>query len=146
MSRTSGYSLLELVVTLVIAGIVLAVAVPRFTGNETQTVWYYEQVKAAMRFAQRQAVAQRRGIYVCVSASSVSLGYNSTCSTALVKPGTVAAYTIAAPTGVTFTNPAPPFTFSFNGLGQPSAALTVTVSGFGNTHSITVTSETGYVI
>jgi MSHA pilin protein MshC len=137
MNRAGGFTLMELVVVIVLAGILAALAIPRFTGTESSATWYSEQVKAAARYAQRQAVAQRRNVYVCIAATSVSLTYDAGCSTALTQPGTTAAYSLAAPSGVSLATT----TFSFNSLGQPSSAQSLNIAG----HTITVEAETGYV-
>src|SRR5258708_18039036 len=76
MRPSAGFSLLELVITLVIAGILAALSIPYFTDSESKTPWFYEQVKAAVRYAQGQAVAQHRLVYVCISATQVKLGYD----------------------------------------------------------------------
>src|SRR5258706_16375780 len=78
--KARGFSLIELVVVMVIAAILAALAIPMFTDSESKATWYVEQVKAAVRFAQRQAVAQHRSVFVCVSGSAVSLGYDLSCT------------------------------------------------------------------
>ncbi len=128
---------MELVVVIVLAGILAALAIPRFTGTESSATWYSEQVRAAVRYAQRQAVAQRRNVYVCIGVTSVSLTYDAACSTALALPGTSAVYSLAAPSGASLAAT----TFSFNSLGQPSSAQSLNIAG----HTITVEAETGYV-
>jgi MSHA pilin protein MshC len=137
MSRADGFSLLELIVVIALAGILAALAIPHFTDTESRATWYSEEVKAAMRYAQRQAVAQRRNVYVCIGATSISLAYDAGCSTLLTQPGTTAAYSLTAPSGASLTVA----TFSFNALGQPSSAQSLAIAG----HTVTVEAETGYV-
>jgi MSHA pilin protein MshC len=136
MSRARGFSLMELVLTLVIAGILAALAIPQFNQPEIDASWFQEQVKAALRYAQRQAGAQRRAVYVVVSATDVQLCYDAACASPVSDFATGAAYrTKAAPTGVALT----PQTFSFNSLGQPSSGATLVIG------STTVEADTGYV-
>jgi len=140
MSLARGFSLIELVVVLVLAGILAALAIPRFTSTESSATWYAEQVKAAARYAQRQAVAQRRNVYVRVQSNEVDICYDSGCTTPasfLSLPGTTSAYILPTPSGVTLTA----MTFWFNSLGQPSGTLPSNIAG----HPITVEVETGYV-
>ena len=137
MRRAAGFSLLELVVVIVIVAILAALAIPRFTDSETRASWYQEQVKAGIRYAQRQAVAQRRAVFVEVQASQVRLCYDAGCGTALTQLADGAPYVLQAPAGVTL---APVGIFSFDALGQ-TAGYGVSVGG----HAITVNAGTGYV-
>ena len=138
MRPARGFSLTALVVVLVIVGILAALTLPRLLDSETQASWYVEQVRAAVRYAQRQAVAQRRPVFVEVQASQVRLCYDAACASVLAQFADGQPYVLAAPTGVTIV--AVP-TFSFDGLGRPPAAQTISVGG----QIITVQAETGYV-
>jgi MSHA pilin protein MshC len=150
MKRPAGYTLLELVLVIVIAGIIAAVTIPRFTDAESKATWFHEQVKAGIRYAQRQAVAQRRCVFVQTTSTQVKLFYgDSSCAitgTPLTFLATMAegkapgdAYVLDAPSGVTIS---PATSFSFNGLGQPSASnISLSVGG----KTIAVAAETGYV-
>ena len=139
MTRARGYSFIELVLVLVVAGILAAIAMPQFNQNEVNASWFYEQVKGGLRYAQRQAVAHRRTVWVFVAANSVELCYTATnpCPLADSVPdfATASPYKLTAPAGVALS----PLAFSFNALGQPSAGAPFLVG------TARVEPETGYV-
>lgn len=153
-----GYSLIELIVTITVATILAAVAIPFFTASSTDAAWFNEQAKAAVRYAQRQAVAQRRSVHVVVTAGLIRLCYDSGCGSPVSRfgaevwtPGSTptpapgANYTLTVPTGVAVT----PVSFSFNGLGQPVNSLGEIVSAgtisFTAGSTVTIAAETGFV-
>ena len=142
LRRARGYSLAELVIVIVIATILAAITIPQFNQPEIDATWYHEQVRAAVRYAQRTAVAQRRCIFVSVTATQVQLfdgDTNCVMTATLVTQLTGQAVVLNAPAGVVL-SPAPN-NFWFNGLGQPSGATGITVGS----RSIVVNAETGYV-
>ena len=145
MRSSGGFSLVELIVVLVIAGILAAIAIPRLTDAESKATAYAEQVIAVVRFAQRQAVAQHRSVFVCVQASAVSVGYDAACTGAAAQSGAIVQIPqqLVAPGNVSLAASTTPF--SFNALGQPNpiAGVTITLTGAGKT--VNVTRETGYV-
>lgn len=137
-----GFSLAELVIVIVIAAIIAAIAIPQFSQREIDAAWYHEQVRSAVRHAQRTAVAQRRAVFVVVEAGpTLSLCYAAGCGagTRLTQPGSTDPFELAAPSGVPLSISASPL--SFNGLGQPSSGATVSVGA----RSVTINAETGYV-
>lgn len=137
MKRASGFSLVELVVIIVILAILAAIAIPLFSDSQIKANWYQEEVRAGMRYAQRQAVAQRRNVYVIVQANQVELCYADPCGARLTKLSDGQNYILAAPSGVVLA----PQTFHFNALGQPSGPVSLPVGAA----TITVAAETGYV-
>ena len=136
MTRARGYSALELVIALVIAGILAALAMPYFADREANATWFQEQVKAALRYAQRQAVANRRQVHVFLTPSEVKLCFDNPCTT----PNELVHQRLAAPNGVPISTTTD---FYFNGLGKPSIGSTLNFTVGGKT--VTVYAETGYV-
>jgi MSHA pilin protein MshC len=137
-----GFTLLELVTVIMILGILAAVTAASFNPKSIDQTWFREQVKSAVRYAQKTAIAQRRLIYVSVDASApykLKLCYDSGCTSPVSSLASSAAFELTPPSGITLTASASPFTF--NGLGEPSAAVTLAVNG----NPVTVTAETGYV-
>jgi MSHA pilin protein MshC len=149
-----GFTLIELVMTLIIVGILSVVVVPKmFVKSVFQSRGLTDQVQASLRFAQKMASAQHR--FVCATFTSTSLslttGATNTCGTAVASLSGSGNYVINAPSGITIT--ASTTLFSFNSLGQPRTAtgadaaigaVTVSVAG-DTTRVITVEAETGYV-
>jgi len=147
-----GFTLVELVMTLVVIGVLAAVAAPRFFGNNVfQSRGFADQVQAALRYAQKTAIAQRRNVCVAfptagtlaASAASVS-GAGSACDTSLLSPSGQSGVWVDAPSGIQFSTK--PNDFKFDALGVPwIGASGVGTSGIIGTTIITVEAETGYV-
>lgn len=138
-----GFTLVELVMTIVIVGIIGAVVAPRFIDNNVfQSRGFADQVQASLRYAQKSAIAQRR--FVCagfaINSITLTIGATPVCGTPLISPAG-GPYVISAPAGITFS--VLPFDFSFNALGRPSVGQTLGVNGSAN--QIIIEAETGYV-
>lgn len=137
-----GFTLVELVMTMIIIGIVGAVAAPRFFDNNVfQSRGFADQVQATLRYAQKVAIAQNRFVCAAFTNSSVtlSLGATAACSTPLVLPDGNAV--LNAPAGIIFT--ATPNDFNFDAQGTPSAGQIINITGA--TQAVTVEAGTGYV-
>lgn len=141
-----GFTTIELVVTIVVIGALAAFAVPRFISRDSfDSRGFYDKSTAIVRLAQKTAVAWRRNVFVCVTATQVAAGAAAGCATPITNPVTGAPAVETAPSGVTL-SALPPF--SFDGLGRPSAAITIifisTIAG-DPPRQIAVQAETGYV-
>jgi MSHA pilin protein MshC len=131
----------ELVAVLVIMAVLAAVAVPRFWGSEFQEARLLDETAAALRFAQKSALAMQRTVCVSFTATTVTLSYDpnyatAVCNTALTAP-TGGAYVVTAAGGTALA--AVNFTYSRTGL--PSIGQTITAGG----RPIIVEAGSGYV-
>jgi MSHA pilin protein MshC len=152
MRRELGFTIVELVAVLVIAGIISAIAAPRFIGTDAfEARGSYGTFMAALRYAQKTAIAQRRTVYAVINTSSrvLCLGYTNNCSSAVIDPATLAAYAKTLSSKVNIT--ASITSIGFDGLGRPLPNTTATftlqnaVLPSESTRTITIEAETGYV-
>jgi MSHA pilin protein MshC len=143
----SGFTLAELVVVMLIIGVLAVAVVPRLLDSQTfDSRGFNDETLAALRYAHKAAIAQRRTVCVDFSATSVTLTLasvvgSSTCDLNLTGPAGDSPFQVAASPGVTYT--AVPTDFLFNATGQASLGQTLQVAGEADT--ITVEQETGYV-
>lgn len=151
--RCRGFTLVELVVVIVIVGVVALIAIPRFTGVDSfRSRGFYDEATSVVRYAQKTAIAWRRQVFVCVTASSVAASAAAGCATPLNHPATGAPLVSNVPAGVALS----PVDFRFDGIGRlldsagsPSAAaitiaISTTIAG-DPARQIVVEAETGYV-
>jgi MSHA pilin protein MshC len=146
----AGFTLVEMVVVLILVGILAVVAIPRLVGiGSYDTLGFYDRVASGLRYAQKQAIAKRRNVCATFAATSVTFtfaavaGAAQPCDTNLVGPGGQSPYTLSPQSsGVAFT--ATPANFSFDALGRPSTAQTISITGDG-IRTLSVEPETGYV-
>jgi MSHA pilin protein MshC len=141
--------MVELILVMVIAGILAAVAVPRMIGRSSfDTRGFADQLGATVRFAQKLAVAQRRDVFVQLTANDATLCYIPTtpCPAASRAPGPGGEkpYTVSAPGGVAIASPVAALRFDAGGRPDITAQLAIPVNGTG-THNVFVEQETGYV-
>jgi MSHA pilin protein MshC len=144
-----GFSLVELVAVMTLAGILSAFAAVRMLDRASiDARGFADQLASTLQFAQKAAVAQRRLIYVNIDTGTrrvrACLDAAASCAQPLAAPAG-GALDIVAAGSVTLASAAAQF--AFDGLGRPSfsAALTLAASGGGDTFNVIVEPETGYV-
>lgn len=148
--RQSGFTLVELIVVMMIVGILAVAAIPRFFDRGTfDSLGFKDETIAALRYAQKAAIAQRRTVCVMFTATSVTLTYvpasgSSNCGTAsgLAGPTGTSPYQVTARSSSAAYS-ALPSGFSFDPLGRASIGQTIQVTGAAG--NIVVEAQTGYV-
>lgn len=147
-----GFTLIELVTTIVLLGILAVYALPKMDITIYGQRGFHDVLKGALQFARKAAIGKRRQVCVDVAGSTVSFSVVSTtpesgvaacpAATALTLPARDAncgaANQVCAPAGVVLTGSS----FYFDAQGRASAGVIFGSTGQPN---VTVTQETGYV-
>nr|WP_255583429.1 type II secretion system protein [Duganella sp. sic0402] len=88
MKRSAGFTMVELITVLIVAGILAAVGVSRFAdSNAFENRAYADQAKTIIRYAQKLAVAQNRPIFVVTNGSSFAVCADAACNGLITAPG-----------------------------------------------------------
>jgi MSHA pilin protein MshC len=136
-----GFTLVELIVTMIIIGIMAVAVLPRFADRSAfEERGFRDETLALLRWAQKSAVAQRRAVCAALNDNGVALtiasaaGDTADCDTPLALPSN--------PHGGTgMGRSANSLRFLASGATDQAANVTVTIAG----QTIVVEAVTGYV-
>jgi MSHA pilin protein MshC len=136
--RAAGFTLVELIVIIILLGVLSAYIAPRFSLGGLQQAGYTQQALAALRYAQKAAVAGNCSVTFTLNSTSQCSVTKSGCGGAVVNnpaSGLANWCNQGQATGVA----GGPVTF--DSLGRVAADAALTISG----QAITVHANTGFV-
>ena len=141
----NGFTLVELVMTLVLIGILSSVALPKFFGrNSFDERVFFNDTLNAFRYAQKTAIATGCNVRISINNNSYQLLRDDTCSS-----GDFSSLTVPHPSSgeSTYTGSQKNVTLTainanttFDSLGRANADNTITISSL----QITVIAATGF--
>ena len=146
--RSGGFTLMELVAVIAIVAVLSISATAMFDRLAFDTARFGRELEAALAYAQKSAVAQRRTVTVTVTTNSASFTICSSfdpcgAAVALLLPAQGGGSALTAPSGVSL-SPTGSFSFTPGGGTAPASTVTITVTG-GGTSSVVVEGGTAYV-
>jgi MSHA pilin protein MshC len=141
-----GFTLVELIVTMVLIGILAAVAIPRmFNAPAVRSRGFFDEVVNAARYGQKLAVASGCNVELRIAGGGYALNQAQNCSSGpfnrpVPEPAGGGVFTEAAPPGVVLFATAPAVVFDSQGQATPGG-VTVTVDG----RNFIIVGPSGYV-
>lgn len=142
-----GFTMIELILVIVIAGILAAVVGPRFFDRQVfDERLYFEEALAAVRYGQKLAVASGCLVQVSLNGAGYRLRRAENCTAGgftneVQGPDGQAPFAAVVPNGVNIVAGNPPFPVVFDSLGRPSSAASAAIGTF----IISVNADTGLV-
>ncbi|OUR64713.1 hypothetical protein A9Q79_05275 [Methylophaga sp. 42_25_T18] len=144
--NSSGFTLVELVMVIVLLGIISAIALPRFfnrSGFEDHAL--FTDTLNAVRYSQKLAVASGCATQIAISANSYAVLRENTCGSGSFSSALAAHHPTTGEAGYTGSQgnvslTAINSTTTFNALGQADADNTITVGS----RQISIIAATGF--
>lgn len=151
-TRRGGFTVVELVVTLVIAGALAATALPRFIRiGDFQERFFHDDVTAGLRYAHKLALVTGCPVQIDFTATSYAVTQRVSCTTGawtrpVHHPSTgLVGYTETAPGGITLTSTVDPLVFDALGRALDAGGTPTNATVGVGARTLSVVGSTGYV-
>jgi len=148
---SSGFTLIELIVIMIMLGVLAVVAVPKMNSAMSfRALEFRDQTITALRFAQKTATSHRRLVCVAFTSGSVTLtidhDHSGACdSQALLIPGSSSNSVQGTDSNAVFAVTPATLYFQPNGQGTDAAGNIVTINATIDGMAVYVAGATGYV-
>lgn len=142
-NKIPGFTFIEIIATLVIIGVTGTIAVSMVSSKAPYDLAAeVEILKGHLRYAQTRAMSDTVSWGITLSANSYTLQTNGVTATSNLPNEDSATHSIQAGVAITQTGT----TITFNQFGSPGATtLTITLSADGNSQSINIIRNTGFI-
>lgn len=156
--RSHGFTLVELILTITILGVISIIVIPKFFNQATfDERFYYDDLLAASRYGSKLAVASGCAVRLSVDGTGYSLAQDSNCNLSVpnfnlnvLRPDNSAVYAnTEVPSSLTITTDQSIIIFwpnhqVVNGTGAAISTVTIQLSGE-RTRQIIINGGSGYV-
>ncbi len=135
---TTGFTLIELIVVILLAGILSAVVIPKLSIDSFRQTGGFQQGIAMIRLGQKLAISSGCQVDVVLNSTDCNLTFNGCTGASIPNPGG---------SGSNFCNNSDPgvspaVSFSFDNIGAPIGGLQTI--NFGSGEVVTVEANTGF--
>ncbi len=130
LNRIKGFTLIELITVIIIVAIIGIVGASKFFSHTAfKEAQVQQEVLAALRYAQKIAIASQCPVHVSLSSNAYNLSYALPCSGNVKHPGSQNNYSTSN-TPATINSSSNTFSFDASGNISPASGGTISIGAF----------------